>query len=156
MPLTTRSQNESFVSWLRMVYYISPSFEKTTTNLLTRMYCKYADTSPVYGYPATSYDWWHWNRLPFLNPFSSTKSWKPSVSLLTTPAPGICPFLSSHIHVSERKWVFSLCSTGISSHLGAKLRDWADRQAEAGCYSWAALSSNDSNTRYTGQVFGHI
>ena len=38
--------------------------------------------------------------------------------------------------------------TGISSHLGAKLRDWAVRQAEAGCYSWAALSSNDSKTRY--------
>ena len=31
--------------------------------------------------------------------------------------------------------------TGISSHLGGKLR-------EAGCYSWAALSSNDSKTRY--------
>ena len=30
--------------------------------------------------------------------------------------------------------------TGISSHLGAKLRDWAARQGEAGCYSWAALS----------------
>ena len=39
-------------------------------------------------------------------------------------------------------------NTGISSHLGAKLRDWADRQAEAGCYSWAPLSSNDSKTRY--------
>ena len=38
--------------------------------------------------------------------------------------------------------------TGISSHLGAKLRDWADRQAEAGCNSWAVLSSNDSKTRY--------
>ena len=39
--------------------------------------------------------------------------------------------------------------TGISSHLGAKLRDWAARQAGAGCYSWAALSSNDSKTRYS-------
>ena len=38
-------------------------------------------------------------------------------------------------------------STGDSSHSGAKLRDWANRQAEAGCYSWAALSSNDSKTR---------
>ena len=37
---------------------------------------------------------------------------------------------------------------GISSHLGAKLRDWAVRQAGAGCYSLAALSSNDSKTRY--------
>ena len=26
-------------------------------------------------------------------------------------------------------------STETSSHLGAKLRDWADRQAEASCYS---------------------
>ena len=38
--------------------------------------------------------------------------------------------------------------TGILSHLGAKLRDWAIRQAGAGCYSWAALSSNDLKTRY--------
>ena len=37
---------------------------------------------------------------------------------------------------------------GISSHLGAKLGDWAVRQAEAGCYSWAALPSNDSKTLY--------
>ena len=42
---------------------------------------------------------------------------------------------------------FTLQSTGISSHLGPKLRDWAVRQAGAGCYSWAALSSNDSKTR---------
>ena len=39
--------------------------------------------------------------------------------------------------------------TGILSHLGAKLRDWAVRQAGAGSYSWAALSSDDSKTRYT-------
>ena len=38
-------------------------------------------------------------------------------------------------------------STGILSHLGAKLRDWAVRQAGAGCYSSAAPSSNDSKTR---------
>ena len=38
--------------------------------------------------------------------------------------------------------------TGFSSHIGAKLRDWADRQARAGCYSWAALTSNHSKTRY--------
>ena len=37
--------------------------------------------------------------------------------------------------------------TGISSHFGAKLCDWAERQAEAGCYSWAVMSSNDSKTR---------
>ena len=42
----------------------------------------------------------------------------------------------------------ALASTEISSHLMAKLRDWADRQAEAGCYSWAVLTSNDSKTRY--------
>ena len=41
-----------------------------------------------------------------------------------------------------------LHDTGISSHFGAKLRDWAIGQAGAGCYFWAALSSNDSKTRY--------
>ena len=39
-------------------------------------------------------------------------------------------------------------TTGISSHLGAKLRDLAVTQAGSGCYPWAALSSNDSKTRY--------
>ena len=34
--------------------------------------------------------------------------------------------------------------TEILSHLGAKLRNLADRQAGAGCYSLATLSSNDS------------
>ena len=38
-------------------------------------------------------------------------------------------------------------TTGNLSHLGAKLHDWPDGQAEAGCYSWAAMSSNDSKTR---------
>ena len=37
--------------------------------------------------------------------------------------------------------------TGILSHLGAKLRDWAAWQAGAGCYFEAALSPNDSKTR---------
>ena len=32
---------------------------------------------------------------------------------------------------------------GISSHLGAMLREWAIGQAGTGCYSWAALPSND-------------
>ena len=41
-----------------------------------------------------------------------------------------------------------LC-TGFSSEIGTKLRDWAIGQAGAGCYSQAALSSNDSKTRYT-------
>ena len=39
------------------------------------------------------------------------------------------------------------CYTGISSQIGTKLRDWAVVQAGAGCYSQAALSSNDSKTR---------
>ena len=55
------------------------------------------------------------------------------------------PFLGNQPQISG---TFSSDSTGISSHLGAKLRDWAHRQAEAGCYSWAALSSNDSKTWY--------
>ena len=36
--------------------------------------------------------------------------------------------------------------TGISSEIGTKLRDWAVWQARGGCYSQAALSSNDSKT----------
>ena len=40
------------------------------------------------------------------------------------------------------------CYTGFSSEIGTKLRDWALGQAGAGCYSQAALSSNDSKTRY--------
>ena len=38
--------------------------------------------------------------------------------------------------------------TGISSEIRTKLRDWAIWQARAGCYSQAALSSNDSKTLY--------
>ena len=37
--------------------------------------------------------------------------------------------------------------TGFSSEIGTKLRDWAVGQAGGSCYSWAALSSNDSKTR---------
>ena len=37
-------------------------------------------------------------------------------------------------------------STGILSQIRTKLRDWAVWQARAGCYSQAALSSNDSKT----------
>ena len=40
-----------------------------------------------------------------------------------------------------------LC-TGFSSQIGTKLRDWAVGQAWGSCYSWAALSSNDSKTLY--------
>ena len=32
------------------------------------------------------------------------------------------------------------------------MRDWAVGQAEGSCYSWAALFSNDSKTRYLGQT----
>ena len=39
-------------------------------------------------------------------------------------------------------------STGISSEIRTKLRDWVAWQARAGCYSQAALSSNDSKTLY--------
>ena len=42
---------------------------------------------------------------------------------------------------------FSSFIPGLLSHIGTKLRDWAVRQAGAGCYSQAALSSNDSKTR---------
>ena len=46
-----------------------------------------------------------------------------------------------------------LCK-GILSEIRTKLRDWAVGQVGAGCYSWAALSSNDSETLYrSGQSF---
>ena len=38
--------------------------------------------------------------------------------------------------------------TGFSSQIGTKLHDWAVGQAWGSCYFWAALSSNDSKTRY--------
>ena len=38
--------------------------------------------------------------------------------------------------------------TGFSSQIGTKLRDLAIWQAKAGCYSRAAMSSNDSKTLY--------
>ena len=41
------------------------------------------------------------------------------------------------------------CSRGILSQIRSKLRDWAVWQARAGCYSQAALSSNDSKTLYS-------
>ena len=41
-----------------------------------------------------------------------------------------------------------LLSTGFSSEIGTKLRDWAVGQAGGSCYSQAAFSSNDSKTRY--------
>ena len=44
---------------------------------------------------------------------------------------------TNHVHVC----------TGFWSEIGTKLRDWAFGQAGGSCYSWAALSSNDSKTR---------
>ena len=41
----------------------------------------------------------------------------------------------------------------VSSQIRTKLRDWAVWQARSGCYSQAALSSNDSKTLYTVQMF---
>ena len=38
--------------------------------------------------------------------------------------------------------------TEFSSEIGTELRDWAVGQAGGSCYSWAALSSNDSKTLY--------
>ena len=43
-------------------------------------------------------------------------------------------------------------STGFSSEIGTKLRDWAVGQAGGSCYSQAALSSNDSKTRYSKHI----
>ena len=40
------------------------------------------------------------------------------------------------------------CFTGFLSEIGTKLRDWAVGQAWGSCYSWAAVSSNDSKTLY--------
>ena len=37
-------------------------------------------------------------------------------------------------------------TTGFLSEIGTKLRESAVGQAEGSCYSWAALSSNDSKT----------
>ena len=42
--------------------------------------------------------------------------------------------------------VRSRFTTGFSSEIGNKLRDWAVVQAGGSGYSWAALSSNDSKT----------
>ena len=43
--------------------------------------------------------------------------------------------------------VATTSTTGFSSEIGTELRDWAIGQAGGSCYSWAALSSNDSNTQ---------
>ena len=54
------------------------------------------------------------------------------------------------IQVMSRRVVHpTVQDTGISSEIGTKLRDWAVGQAGGSCYSQAALSSNDSKTRYS-------
>ena len=40
-------------------------------------------------------------------------------------------------------------ATGFSSEIGTKLRESAVGQAGGSCYSWAALSPNDSESRYS-------
>ena len=50
--------------------------------------------------------------------------------------------------IPRRKDNLPMLITGFSSQIGTKLRDWAVGQAGGSCYSWAALSSNDSKTRY--------
>ena len=55
--------------------------------------------------------------------------------------------------------IVSVCQancTGSWSHWGAKLRDWAVVPVRAGCYSWAALSLNDSKTLYTSSAINII
>ena len=49
--------------------------------------------------------------------------------------------------IPESRFVGAV-STGISSEIRTKLRDWAVLQARACCYSQAAMSSNDSKTLY--------
>ena len=56
------------------------------------------------------------------------------------------------LHFSTRSVILECVNTLIIvyteflSEIGAKLRDWAVGQAQGSCYSWAALSSNDSKT----------
>ena len=68
----------------------------------------------------------------------------------------------------KKRWMLELCIravcnpsssleddiTGISSEIRTKLRDWAVWQARAGCYTQAALSTNDSKTLYTTNQLG--
>ena len=46
--------------------------------------------------------------------------------------------------------------TGILSQIRTKLRDWAVGQTGGSCYSWAALSSNDSKTLYVDCMRGNL
>ena len=58
------------------------------------------------------------------------------------PENGLLGSNSDHQH--RNRWRRRI--TGFLSEIGTKLRDWAVGQAGGSCYSWAALSSNDSKT----------
>ena len=63
---------------------------------------------------------------------------------LTQPiSTNVCMLLGSPLASADAPF------TGFLSEIGTKLRDWAVGQAGGSCYSRAALSSNDSKTRYT-------
>ena len=66
---------------------------------------------------------------------------------LKAPILHSCKYVRSRQCGKKRQTVCESC-TGISSQIRTKLRDWAIWQARAGCYSQAALSSNDSKTLY--------
>ena len=53
-----------------------------------------------------------------------------------------------HVHVQRWDGNMAVGSTAFSSERRAKLSEWAVLLAQASCYSQAALSSNDSKTRY--------
>ena len=65
---------------------------------------------------------------------------------------GVLPYLSWRVWIGLWTTVIALAvaafqaSTGFSSEIGTKLRDLAVGQAWGSCFSWAALSSNDSKT----------
>ena len=50
----------------------------------------------------------------------------------------------------------SYISTGFSSQIRAKLRDWAVSPGRAGFPSWAELSTNDSKTRPFSIIHGPL
>ena len=71
----------------------------------------------------------------------------------TCPNPHKCPKCDQNMskigHIYNHNPKTTKYSTGFSSEIGTKLCDWAVRQARAGCYPPAALSTNDSETLYS-------
>ena len=61
-----------------------------------------------------------------------------------------CVFLDADTMVST---CLLKATTGILNQIRTKLHDWAGWQTKAGCYSQAVLSSNDSKTLYTNQMY---